>query len=79
MTKAVLKQLIHEVISEVTNKKKKQARVAESYITSSSEDDVSLFVNIRIDVDSMDEGEKLRKQILKDLKTHYDVKVQEAK
>lgn len=79
MTKSVLKQLIHEAISELINKKKKQDGVAESYITASSKDDISLFVNIRIDIDDMDIGEKLREDILKDLKSHYDIRVQEAK
>lgn len=77
MTRSVLKQLIREVIVE--SREKKLSRVAESYITSSTDSDISLFVNIRIDADDEEEAEKLRKELLKTLKDKFDVKALEYK
>ena len=77
MTKTRLKQLILEAVKDAL--KKKRGRVADSYITSDTEKDVSLFVNIRFNMESVEEAEKLRKEILKDLKTNYDATVREEK
>lgn len=76
MTRGELKQLIFEAVKKSVEKKKKH-RSSTSYITSPTDEKVTLYINISIEAKDLEEAEKLREEITDRLKKEYDIKKQE--
>lgn len=75
MTRGELKQLILEAAKKAVEKRKKQRHSA-SYITSSTDDKITLYINVSIEANDMDEAEKLREEITDKLQKEYNIKKQ---
>jgi hypothetical protein len=72
MTRGELKQLIIEVAKKAVKKRKKHKSSA-SYITSSSDEKINLYINVSIEAIDMKEAEKLREEITNMLQKEYNI------
>lgn len=72
MTRIELKQLILEAAKKALEKQKKH-RSSSSYITSSSDEKINLYINVSIEASGMKEAEKLREEITNTLQKEYNI------
>jgi hypothetical protein len=72
MTKSELKQFILEAVKKSVKKHEKK-KSASAYITSPSDDNVTLHVNVSVQVKDLDDAENLKEEILKTLKTKHNI------
>lgn len=73
MTKAELKKLILEAAKKAVEKYDKK-KSASAYITSPSEDNITLYINVSVQAKDMDDAETLKEEILKTLKDKHNIK-----
>jgi multidrug efflux pump subunit AcrB len=71
MTKAELRKIIVEAVKKA---KAKNTRTAASYITSPTETNPTLYINITVSGSDMDETEDMREKILKTLQQEFNIK-----
>jgi predicted Co/Zn/Cd cation transporter (cation efflux family) len=77
MTRVELKQLILEAAKKAVEKRKKH-RSSSSYITSTSDEKINLYINVSIEASDMKEAEKLREDITNTLQKEYNIKKQKT-
>jgi hypothetical protein len=75
MKKSQLRLLILEIVKKKL--KEKYPRFADSFITSPSSDDITLYINVKIDAQDMKEAEKIRDEVMETLKSKHEVHVPE--
>lgn len=73
MTKAELRQIILEAAKKAIKKYEKKKSAA-AYITSPSDDNVTLYINVSVQAKDMDDAGKLKEQILKTLQDKHEIK-----
>ena len=72
MKKSELRRIIIEAVKRKL--REKHDRTSDFFITSPTEDDITLYINVKIEAKDMKEAEKLKDDILETLTSKFDIK-----